>query len=101
MTFGVAHPERTTAIRAHRRAIAGVLDGLVDGIVGGYEPGLLKGIQEPIQERNGLRKSQNKAHQPSHGMMEMVMVARVGPCGITMAISLESIEPTELEMRTL
>ena len=44
LTFGVAHPERTTTIRAHRRAIAGVLDGLVDGIVCRYEPGLLNGV---------------------------------------------------------
>ena len=38
---------------------------------------------------------------PGHGMMLIVIVARVGACGMTMAISLESINPAALLMRTL
>jgi hypothetical protein len=34
-------------------------------------------------------------------MMLIVIVARVGACGITMAISFESMNPAELLMRTL
>ena len=46
------------------------------------------------------RQAEAGSH-PGHGMMLIVIVARVGACGMTMAISFESINPAALLMRTL